>query len=150
MTRLFARGISLPEHFIASGSRGPHIKSEKASIYDLPQEQFIVELRKLQGTPVQVLENKELMEMYLPMLRVDFGLAHEYSYSNDSQTKYSCNLSVFGGMRDLSVNKDALQSWSTHFSSKGDISLFTGSHFFINECREMVVEKVKNIVIRYV
>lgn len=58
----------------ASGCRIPNIP-EPNPIYHLKDEAFKRELERFGGTPKKVLENKELLDFFLPMLRADFTLA---------------------------------------------------------------------------
>lgn len=61
----------------ASGCRIPNIP-EPNPIYHLKDEAFKRELERFGGTPKKVLENKELLDFFLPMLRADFTLADTY------------------------------------------------------------------------
>ena len=53
-----------------SGSRVPSIP-EPNPIYHLPDEEFKRELGRFEGTPKEVLENQELLDFFLPMLRAE-------------------------------------------------------------------------------
>lgn len=67
--RLEAAGYTAKCLFI-SGSRVPSIP-EPNPIYHLPDEEFKRELGRFEGTPKEVLENQELLDFFLPMLRAD-------------------------------------------------------------------------------
>ena len=56
-------GRDLPVHFIASGSRGPHMPPREKPLHHLPDSEFVSELKDLNGTPKEILDNKELMEL---------------------------------------------------------------------------------------
>src|SRR5436305_4022919 len=60
-----------PVHLFASGCRAPHIPYDKPTTFDLPEDKFIEELRSLNGTPKEALENSELMQILTPILRAD-------------------------------------------------------------------------------
>jgi pimeloyl-ACP methyl ester carboxylesterase len=77
------RGHPPPAHFIASGSAAPQLPARGKRIHDLPREELLVELRDLDATPEAVLENQELVELYLPMLRADFRLSETYTPADD-------------------------------------------------------------------
>ena len=65
--RLEAAGYTAKCLFI-SGSRVPSIP-EPNPIYHLPDEAFKRELGRFEGTPKEILENQELLDFFLPMLR---------------------------------------------------------------------------------
>lgn len=63
----------------ASSHLAPTISHTTRFIADLPDQEFKEELRSMNGTPQEVLENAELMEMMLPFLRADFKVNETYS-----------------------------------------------------------------------
>jgi len=70
--------LPLPLHLFVSSVRAPQFPNRDRIAPDMPEPQFKEELRRLNGTPNEVLENKELMNLMLPMLRADFSVAHTY------------------------------------------------------------------------
>lgn len=74
--RLEAAGYTAKCLFI-SGSRVPSIP-EPNPIYHLPDEAFKRELGRFEGTPKEILENQELLDFFLPMLRADFTMDETY------------------------------------------------------------------------
>ena len=134
-----------PKHFIASGSRGPQYLSSNGSIYHLKDEEFINESRGLNGTPQAVLDNKELMDLFLPMLKADFEIADKYCY-NKNET-FNCPISVLGGEEDFDISLSKLNGWGDHFTTDVDIHMLPGNHFFIDSNKEMVLEKLNTIII---
>ncbi|CAM4036330.1 alpha/beta fold hydrolase [Pseudomonas wadenswilerensis] len=99
-------------------------------------EVLIDELRKLQGTPEEVLANQELMSLTLPVLRADFLLCGRYVYRQ--RPPLHCPLHVLGG-EDDKASEAQLLAWRQE--SVGDFSLevFPGGHFFIHEHEERVL-----------
>lgn len=63
--------------FLVSGSRIPSIP-EPNPIYHLPDDEFKKALGRFEGTPKEILENQELMDFFLPMLRADFTMDETY------------------------------------------------------------------------
>src|SRR5581483_12002019 len=53
----------MPRHLFVSGSPAPQIKDEDPPTYNLPEAEFIDEVRKLNGTPKEVLEHQELLQL---------------------------------------------------------------------------------------
>ena len=45
---------------------------------ELPEAEFIDNLRMLGGTPTELLEHEEILQLMLPTLRADFGAAETY------------------------------------------------------------------------
>ena len=55
-------------------------RAEEAPDRGPPHEQFVEELRRLGGTSQAILENSELLDIFLPVLRADFALSESYDY----------------------------------------------------------------------
>lgn len=138
------KGIRLPEHFVISGCSPPHLPANKNPIFTYSDNEFIAELSKLNGTPDEILQNKELISLYLPLLRNEFKLAYEYYYKG--ACTINCPVSVFGGEDDKDIPEADLKSWGDFFSDLRNIHIFPGGHFFINTHRTLVLEKVNNII----
>jgi medium-chain acyl-[acyl-carrier-protein] hydrolase len=132
-----------PEHFIASGSRGPQKSVIKKAIYNLTKDEFKAELAKLNGTPEAVLNNDDLMALYLPMLRADFQIADNYSFQKS--VKFTCSFSVLAGSQD-EITDEELNSWNDFFITKGEIITIEGDHFFIDKNSSATISAV-NIII---
>ena len=134
------RSLPLPHRFIGAARQAPHIPRRIAPFYDYPLEEFVIELKRFGGTPDIVLQNAELMEMLVPMLRTELRAA--YAYHRDPDIKLECDVSVFGGARDEIVLTDELPGWQDHFHKPMDFRLFEGAHFFLEDNKEQVVSAI--------
>ncbi len=123
-------GFQLPEHFIASGCRAPHLSSSDP-IHGLDDESFVNRLRNLNGTPEQILKDQELMNLLLPGLRADFKLAE--TFVRDYTNKLAVPTTVIGGTEDHYVPRRDLFAWQQHFSLAISLHEFKGGHFFFEE-----------------
>jgi len=135
-------GFDAPIHFIASGSRSPDTPCFSEPTFNLPTDEFIKTLKNMEGTPSELLENKELMDLLLPALRADFQIAEEYI---GEVSKLPCPLSVLGGDKDLNIEVEQLNKWNNFTSNKFELTIFEGGHFFINE-PEKPLKKIINII----
>ncbi|HYP22111.1 MAG TPA: thioesterase domain-containing protein [Actinomycetota bacterium] len=134
------RGLSLPERLFLSAHRAPHLPKELPDIHDGPDEEFYEGLRKLEGTPDELLSNDELMELLLPVLRADFEIAETYRYP--PEPPLDCQMSVFGGLGDEVTNRDILQPWDQHTTKDFKLRMIPGSHFFVEESRDLILRAV--------
>ena len=113
-----------------SGSRAPQIPDPDPPIHQWPDAEFIEELRRLNGTPKAVLDNPELMELLLPLLRSDIGLYETYVYNHEAPL--DCPISAFGGLEDEEVSREELAGWYDQTQSRFNIQMFPGDQFFLN------------------
>ena len=139
-----------PVHLFVSGSRAPQLPNTEPKSYDLPEAGFMNYLRRLNGTPTEILEHPELMELMLPVLRADFELVQTYAYTPDEPL--ACPITAFGGSLDKEVGRRRLQAWreqtATHFS----LNMIPGDHFFIHASQTLLLaalsEELNKIVSR--
>jgi medium-chain acyl-[acyl-carrier-protein] hydrolase len=138
--RLQAAGKQPPLHFFASGSGSPKQPGLNTRTSELPDPEFIAELRQMNGTPDEVLENHELMQLLLPMLRADFRLAETYSYAGD--LTIPTGLTVLSGRHD-EICPTQLGSWADFFAVTEMVEC-EGGHFFINTHSQQVLDVVND------
>lgn len=144
MIKLQALYFPLPEHFIASGSRSPDNELNKKNIYHLPETEFIHELEKLNGTPKAVLENEELMTLFLPLLRADFEVVDTYHYTGN--VKLNCPITVLSGIDDVAITQEQLSHWQNFFTKELTIHMIPGNHFFIDSQPLKCIKKVNDVI----
>lgn len=143
--RLMSRRLPLPGCFIASGSRAPHLPKEKPDLYDLPEKEFIQKLRNMNGTPKELLENKLLMELVIPLLRADFKISDTYLAK---KARMPFPILVFSGEDDRDIAPYQLESWNDLTTQCCELATFPGDHFFIDQCREQVLTKISSVLDR--
>lgn len=143
--QLNARKLRLPCHLIASGSKAPHVESSRKNIHSLPEDQFIDALKRLNGTPTEVLDNHELISLLTPLLRADFKIAECYLAKAQ---KLLAPITVLGGEEDVDVTYDHLMSWKELTDKSFSLTMLPGNHFFINTHRNLVTREVNKVVLQ--
>jgi medium-chain acyl-[acyl-carrier-protein] hydrolase len=118
-----------PQAIFVSGRRAPQLPRRGSAIYNLPQADFIAELLKLKGTPKDILEQAELMELMIPLLRADFQLVQTYEYL--AETRLRCPIIAYGGSQDPDAPPDKMSLWSELTSAGFALRSLPGDHFFI-------------------
>ena len=119
-----------PVHLIVSGCRAPQLPDPHPPISGELDPAFIAHLRQYGGTTETVLENNELMEVLLPLLRADFAMCEAYSYSREEPL--NCSVSAFGGKEDRRVSVEELSAWQFQTSGSFELHTFPGQHFYIH------------------
>jgi medium-chain acyl-[acyl-carrier-protein] hydrolase len=127
-----------PQAVFVSGRRAPQVPDSDPISYNLPKEEFIEELCRLEGTPKEVLEHVELMEMMIPLLRADFQLIQTYNYVADLPLR--CPIIVYGGLQDHDVRRETLLPWKDLTSSRFALHMLPGDHFFIRSSQALLLE----------
>lgn len=131
-----------PQLMIASGCRWPG-QLEPEGVHELPDDALIERLRDMCGTPDEVLDNREMMEIALPALRSDFAMLDTYRYRPG--IAINTPLHVFAGQDDAIVKAEHLDGWLTETEQPGAVHWFEDAHFFIHSQQEKVLDKVRSL-----
>ncbi len=130
-----------PVHMFVSGRRAPHLDSSKRRTYDLPREEFIAELKNLNGTPQEVLAQAEMMDVFLPVLRADFEMIQTYEHRFEE--RLPCPITAYGGLQDGDVPVESLRAWGQHSWAGCKVRMFPGGHFFPHSAEAGFIEVLK-------
>ena len=125
-----------PFQLFVSGCTAPHVSTVDEPTYNLPEPEFIAELRRLQGTPPEVLDNAELMHLMMPIIRADFKASQTYKYVPGPPLE--CPIRAFGGLKDEEVPREKLEAWSEHTSGSFRAQMLSGDHFFLNTSQSLL------------
>jgi medium-chain acyl-[acyl-carrier-protein] hydrolase len=119
----------MPERLLVSGAAAPHTPRRGRALHRLADDDLITALRDLNGTPPQVLDSREMIDLVLPTLRADFELFDTYCCT--PEPPLTCPLSVFGGTRDRFAPAGALEPWREHTTAGFALHMVPGEHFFL-------------------
>jgi medium-chain acyl-[acyl-carrier-protein] hydrolase len=125
------RGEPLPFHLFASGCSAPQLCPSRPPRFNLKRDELITEMRKLGGTPEEVLNNDELLDFVLPALRADFALLDTYIYRDEKAFDFT--ITALSGQADLEVDHWEVVQWSTQTDQQFRHRQFPGGHFFLHE-----------------
>jgi surfactin synthase thioesterase subunit len=127
----------MPERLIVSGCDAPQIPRASRHLHTLDDDALIDALRKFNGTPSEILENRELMALLLPIIRADFRLLADYQYH--SGPLLNIPVLVLTGTQDNHVSWQGLGGWQNETMGVCRIRSFEGDHFFIHSARDAVL-----------
>jgi medium-chain acyl-[acyl-carrier-protein] hydrolase len=125
-------------HFFAAGRRAPCLPNSDPPKHDLPDAEFLAELHRLKGTPKPALDNPELMQLMLPVLRADFAACETYTFVR--QPPLNCPLTVIGGLQDEDVGRPYLDAWAELTSGPFSLRMLPGDHFFIHTSVQLLLQ----------
>lgn len=132
-------GRPQPVHLFVSGRCSPQTLREPFA-GDLPDSDFSEILRRSNGTPAEVLENPELMELVLPAVRADFAVCKSYVYA--PQPPFSFPVTAFGGLEDPGVSRECMEGWREHTTGPFVLRMLPGDHFFLNKSTRPLLEAI--------
>lgn len=136
-----------PEHLFVSARWAPQVIDEDPPTYNLPEAEFLEEVRSLNGTPEEVLKHPELLQLILPLLRADFEVCQAYTY--EAEPPLNCPLTVYGGLMDETVERHKLEGWREHTTGPFTLRMFPGNHFFLNSDRSLLLHTLSQDLERF-
>lgn len=92
---------------------------------------IVREMKRLGGTADQVLENKELLDIFVPIMRADFQVLESYHYKI-AKEKIDVPIIVQYGYYDKEV-KTNIKMWENYTISECTFFAYDEGHFFINK-----------------
>jgi medium-chain acyl-[acyl-carrier-protein] hydrolase len=140
------RGLPEPARLLVSAFRAPHLARRVAPIYHLPDEAFLAALRRFNGTPDEILQNADLMELVMPILRADFSVCETYTHRREAPLDLP--IVAFGGCADEDVKPAELEPWRELTTSGFSLAMFPGDHFFLDSSRPALLETVSAVLRR--
>jgi medium-chain acyl-[acyl-carrier-protein] hydrolase len=129
-----------PAGLFIAGRQAPPLQDRTAARYDLPEPEFLKQLRNLNGTPPEILEQPELMRLLVPLLRADFEVCQTYVY--EPGPALNCPISIFGGLEDGEVSQEELEGWRPYTTGAFSLRMLPGDHFFIHTCQSQFLEMI--------
>ncbi len=125
--RIRSAGLAQPDALFVSGSDAPASRQQHQR-HLLPLPQFLTMLRELGGCPPQVLEDRELLNYFEPILRADFTAVE--TWARRDQPPLTLPLVVMVGTADDTAVADAAD-WALETTASCRVHEFGGDHFFI-------------------
>jgi medium-chain acyl-[acyl-carrier-protein] hydrolase len=135
-----------PAQLFVSGRCAPHVIRSGPPKFNLADQQFVAEIRKLNGTPLELLENPQVADLFVPVLRADFQMVE--TYKCEPERPLSCPILAYGGFDDKNVSLEELQAWKEFTTGTFISRLFPGDHFFIHSAKDEFLEVLRVDMLR--
>jgi medium-chain acyl-[acyl-carrier-protein] hydrolase len=139
--RLREEGAPRPRMLIVVAHRAPHRPDRRTPVAGLPDDGVLDEVRRLDGTPAEILEHPELRELLLGALRADLTLCERYRHV--PRTPLDVPLVALGGRDDQEVTAAELAAWSELTTGRFSMTLLPGGHFLIADAYAALLDEVR-------
>ncbi len=126
---LIATSSPAPLDLIVSGHAAPGAFCHRARpLHRLPDKELIETIRQFGGTLQVVLDDRELMEIQVPVIRADFEAYETWMPKVDPAIE--CPILAVSGEGDASVSTEALEAWQEVTTGRCDCRHLPGAHFY--------------------
>jgi medium-chain acyl-[acyl-carrier-protein] hydrolase len=134
----------MPFELVVAAAKAPHLPRVAPPISQLSDEAFCSKLKTYRATPDEILDDRDLMALLLPMLRADFEMAEVYRPVLGP--KLRCSVTACGGRNDPWIDEDDIRAWASTTSARFSWKMFDGDHFFIHQCERELVSQVDWVI----
>jgi medium-chain acyl-[acyl-carrier-protein] hydrolase len=131
------------ENLFLSAKSAPKLCYLGEPLHHKNDEDFKQELHCLGATPDEILNNQDVLDLLLPMIKSDFKIGHEYVEQFNAEDKVSIQTTLFSGKNDLDVTEKSMADWQEFLRDEPDFIRISGGHFFIHEQKEELIEHIK-------
>jgi len=122
-------GLPGPEVLFISGREAPQLELGHRDLHRREDDDMLRVLEaKYGGDAGVVLEDAEMREVFLPIVRADLTVVETYRFV--AGAKLHCKVRTFAGVTDKSVSDDGLAAWGEVTSGGFMAQRFAGDHFF--------------------
>jgi medium-chain acyl-[acyl-carrier-protein] hydrolase len=140
-------GLPGPAGLVVSGRPAPQLPAAGPSIHNLSDDEFTTALTELGGLPDAVVENRELLMLFLPLLRADLALNEAYDYRLEAPLDVP--ITALAGADDPRVRPHDVAAWSEQTGAAFRFEVVPGRHFFAFDRAPQVVALVAEELTRW-
>lgn len=138
--KLKENGHKMPVHLFTAALMSPNLIEKRKTISTLSNEEFQQELIKYNGFPNEIIENKAIMDFYLPILKADFEAIETYSYIKNERIIDVDITTLYG--KDDTIQLEEIHEWAKVTTGTHNTYEMIGDHFFILS----QVERISDII----
>ncbi|KPA18715.1 pyoverdine synthetase, thioesterase component [Candidatus Magnetomorum sp. HK-1] len=120
--------LPAPLQLFVSGHYSPTVPPKNKTVHLLPEESFLKKVKSYGGIPEEIFQEKDLMDLFIPIMRADFQAVAEYVYLPEDPLDIPINVMI--GSNDTTSYDDAVR-WQDVTHRKVALRQFPGGHFFI-------------------
>jgi len=136
-------GQMMPQRLIVSSRAAPVKLPSSIGLPVLSDDALLSYLSDLRGTKTEVLKNKALMSMMLPIIRSDLQLI--YDYQHQSSPFLEVPVDVIGAIDDVHCPLEWLLGWRDVTRGKFALHMIPGGHFAPLANPDWVLNTVRSI-----
>ena len=126
--KIVQQEMNPPIHLFVSGHQGPSVENKREVLHVLPKEEFIEKVLAYGGIPEMVAQEKDLMDLFVPIMRADFQAVETYTHK--PAQPLNIPITVMIGLDEEVTYEEALK-WQEVTTQKISLKQFSGGHFFI-------------------
>lgn len=126
--KLKAHNKRMPLFFFVTGCSSPQNRKKGVVLHLLDDNNLKKELNAMGGFPNKILEDKELMDLLLPIIRTDITALETTMYAFKEKHNVPIILAIGKGEN---LEQSQIYSWALETTESFEAHVYEGNHFFI-------------------
>ncbi|MEU9510235.1 alpha/beta fold hydrolase [Micromonospora sp. NPDC048170] len=143
--RLQARGAPL-SCLVVSGQPAPGWPRDNR-LHLLDDARLTVAMKAMGGTPPEVFDSAELLELMLPILRADLRMVENHRFTPGATVR--CPLVAYGSVDDPDATAPAIAGWADLTEGAFESRMFPGDHFYFQQHPEAIAVDLTRRLLRH-
>ncbi len=131
----------LPLSLFVSACSSPSQHDIKRFAHRHDRTQLINDLHRQGGTPEEIFQCDEMLDLTLSVLAADYGICNSFRY--ECTAPLPIPIKVFAG-RDDEIAPDRMEAWQKETNAIFSLDWFNGGHFFIRQHEKQMLATIKN------
>lgn len=140
--KIQAHNLPLPKNLLLTGRQAPSIPLKGVPGHLLPKPALIKRLATYGGKFDFLLNEPELLDYFLPVIRKDFQIIE--TYRHESVEKLNVPITVVTGTEEA-IDDAAAQAWAKETTRGFNFLKMEGKHFFIFDHEEALIELMTSV-----
>ncbi|MFG2129185.1 thioesterase II family protein [Streptomyces sp. NPDC048751] len=148
--RALRRAHGLEPSLLTVAARAtPEIPQAGHMSHLLSDDEFLDVLdRRFGAVPPQIRRDPEMRALYLPVLRGDITMLETYRYRAERPLR--CAITALAGSTDREAREEDMRGWRHHGTAGFTPHTFQGGHFFLQEHRDALLDRLAQDLARTV
>ena len=115
---------------------------------DLAEDEFIREAIEMRDANKDIFDNKEMRDLFLPILRADIGICHGYRWL-PKPTRLKCDITALYGLDEEDIISTDIEHWRDLTEKNCRIIPFRGGHFYFEDNAQQIVAIINRTLSTY-
>jgi surfactin synthase thioesterase subunit len=125
--KLVKNNLLLPADLFFSSCPAPSA-IRNSQYHELPEDELIVHLTSLGGISLPLIDNKELLKIFVPIIRADLHAISSYKFVETCP--FNIPITVISGSEE-SISSHEIDGWRLETTASFETYELRGQHFFI-------------------
>jgi surfactin synthase thioesterase subunit len=140
-------GAPEPVQLFVSGRQAPQLPIERTELSGLSLDELAAALRRLGGTPEEVLAQRDVLQLIQPLLVADYAVNETYTYR--PEPPLAVPITAFAATQDDGGDHGRMATWKEQTSAPFAIHTVSGGHFAVFDHAAEVISRIADDLRRW-